>query len=93
MSYYNPIIGNDYNKLVQAMVTCDEMGDLPQALEIKDTTGITIAHIQDLITEFERDTGLSMRFEAEMCSSCKKLHAFLCVDNPDEEEPEPSYLN
>lgn len=93
MNGKNPIVGNDYNKLVQAMLQCEEIGELPQVLEIKDTSDITMSHVQELITEFENDTGLSMRFEAEMCPVCNILHAFLCIDYPDEEAPEPRYLN
>ena len=93
MNGKNPIVGNDYNKLVQAMLQCEEIGELPQVLEIKDTSDITLSDVQNLITDFEKDTDLHMRFEAEMCPVCNALHAFLCIDYPDEEESEPRYLN
>lgn len=85
MSNNNPIVGADYKKLVKAMLDCAENDDLPQALEIRDTSRLTLEGVHELITEFTGDTGLSMKFSAEVCPNCDKLHAFLFVDYPEED--------
>lgn len=85
-NFKNPIVGSEYDKLVFAMRECAKTGNLPQAMEIRDTTNISMKDVHSLIKQFNMDTGLSMRFSAETCPYCDELHTFLFVDYPDEDE-------
>lgn len=84
--FENPITGPDYEKLVEAMKDCAACGKLPQTLEINDISDIMLNDIRSLIAQFEKDSGLDMSFSAELCPYCEKLHAFLFVDYPEEDE-------
>lgn len=84
--FENPIVGNDYAELVDAMKACAECGNLPQTLEIKNLLGITFEDVRSLIAKFKKDTFLEMVFSAELCPYCDKLHAFLHVGYPEEDD-------
>ena len=86
---FNQIVGNEYDDLVKAMINCGANDNLPQCLELRKTSGISLNDVHDLIKWFTVDTGLQMKFQAEICSDCGKLHAFLFIDYPEENEKIP----
>ena len=93
MSYKNPIIGNEYEKFVLIMLECARKNKLPQLMEIKDISEIKLSDVSSFLTQFISDTGLSMEFSAELCPNCNRLHAFLIVDYPDDNDVEGTLLN
>ena len=86
---FNKIVGKEYDNLVKTMIECGEDGNLPQCLQLKNTAGIDIQDVHDLLRWFTEDTGLQMKFQAEVCPDCGELHAFIFVDYP---EPENTLL-
>lgn len=92
MRMNNPIVGKEYDKLCTAMTQCAEHGKLPQVLEIKDSSKVTLKDVHELLQEFTKDTGLHMTFQAETCLYCDRLHAYLSIDYfEDDAEEEPPY--
>ena len=93
MNKENPVVGKDYNKLVEAMNQCAERDNLPQMLQINDITNVSLKDVHELLIGFTHDTALSMTFQAEICPNCDRLHCFLLVDYLDEDEIPNNLLN
>lgn len=89
MKYKDPILGDEYNDFVRLMIECAKNNRLPQLMEINDTSKIKLSDIHNLITRFTNDTGLIMKLSAEICTNCSRLHVFLFVDYPDDEDCGP----
>lgn len=89
----NPIVGKDYNKLVIAMMQCAAVRNLPQPLDIKDTSKVTLDDVLELISRFEDDTGLYMSFTADLNEETNKLSCSLFIDFKDEDlQPKQTFL-
>ena len=89
MKFKDPIVGEQYDEFVAVMLRCAEKNQLPQLMEIRDVSKVTLLDIHSFMLKFTKDTLLNMKFQAELCPYCDKLHAFLFVDYPEVDEQEP----
>lgn len=80
------ILGNEYEDFIEAMICAAESDDLPVALQFNKIDKVSMKDVHEMMYDFHNDTGLDLTVQLFMCNECSKLHAFVRVDYPDEED-------
>jgi hypothetical protein len=86
--HLNPIVGREYENLINAMVNAAEFNDLPVCMEITHPMSITLEDCRELAQWIAEDAGLDVSFQANMCPNCGELHLHMIVDYFDEDDEE-----
>jgi len=76
----------DYHIFKEAMIAAAEEDSLPVVLELKDIKNFTLNDFEETFFEFQKDTGLDITGSMAICPDCGRLHVFVEVDYPEEEE-------
>ena len=79
----------DYVRFITSMLKAADEGELPLTLQLSDLKDFTLTDLQDLLVEFQLETGLDMKGSLFLSDDDGRMHLTLEVNYPEETKKIP----